>query len=188
MRGRDKLNKYRILISFSVFLASILPKNVLLYCYRNFDMIRGNIGIFLRFVIVKNVAASCGENVSIHKACHVYNLDQIHFGDNISIHSLCYIDGFGGLVIGSDTSIAHGVSIMSSTHNYSNYGINIKDQGVIKKFTEIGNNVWIGAKAMIIGGIKIEDRTIIGASAVVTKNVMSNTIVAGNPAKTIKSF
>ena len=50
----------------------------------------------------------------------------------------------------------------------------------------IGNSVWIGAGATILKGVTIGDNAIIGAGAVVTKDVKANTIVAGNPAKTIK--
>ena len=52
----------------------------------------------------------------------------------------------------------------------------------------IGNNVWIGDKATILGGVSIGDNVIVGANSVVTKNVLSNTIVAGVPAKVVKSI
>jgi len=51
---------------------------------------------------------------------------------------------------------------------------------------EIGNDVWIGAKTTIFGGVKIGDGSVIGACSVVTKDVEPYTIVAGNPAKFIK--
>ena len=52
--------------------------------------------------------------------------------------------------------------------------------------TEIGNDVWIGHGAIILGGVKIGDGAIIAAGSVVTKDVPSMTIVGGNPAKVIK--
>ena len=52
----------------------------------------------------------------------------------------------------------------------------------------IGNNVWIGDKVTILGGVVIGDNVIIAANAVVVKNVLSNTIVAGVPAKVVKSI
>lgn len=52
----------------------------------------------------------------------------------------------------------------------------------------IGNNVWIGDKVTILGGVHIGDNVIIGANSVVTKDVPSNTIVAGIPAKIIKQL
>lgn len=50
----------------------------------------------------------------------------------------------------------------------------------------IGNNVWIGAHATILPGINIGNNAVIAAGAVVTKDVLANTVVAGNPAKIIK--
>ncbi|WP_417533387.1 type B chloramphenicol O-acetyltransferase [Marinobacterium stanieri] len=52
--------------------------------------------------------------------------------------------------------------------------------------TVIGNDVWIGAEAMIMPGIKVGDGAVIGSRALVTKNVEPYTIVGGNPAKVIK--
>lgn len=52
----------------------------------------------------------------------------------------------------------------------------------------IGNNVWIGDKVTILGGVHIGDNVIIAANAVVTKDILSNTIVAGVPAKVVKSI
>lgn len=50
----------------------------------------------------------------------------------------------------------------------------------------IGNNVWIGAGAIVLPGVTISDNSIIGAGSVVTKDVPRNCVVAGNPAKIIK--
>lgn len=51
----------------------------------------------------------------------------------------------------------------------------------------IGNNVWIGAGAIVLPGVTIGDNAVVGAGSVVTKNVEANTVVAGDPAKPIKS-
>ena len=52
----------------------------------------------------------------------------------------------------------------------------------------IGKNVWIGSHAIILKGVQIGDNAFIGAGAVVTKNVEPNSVVVGNPARTIKRF
>ncbi len=57
----------------------------------------------------------------------------------------------------------------------------------VKLNTVIGNNCFIGTRAIILPGVKIGDEVIVGAGAVVTKDVPSNCIVAGNPAKVIKT-
>lgn len=54
------------------------------------------------------------------------------------------------------------------------------------KRVKLGNNVWIGSNVTILPGVTIGDNAIVGAGSVVTKDVLKNTIVAGNPAKIIK--
>lgn len=188
MRGRDKLKKYSIIIKLLIFIFSLFPKEFLHFFFKKVDNFRGNFGILIRYILLKNIALDCGENVSIHRGCYIFNIDKISFGENVSIHPMCYIDGLGGIFIGNDTSIAHGVTIMSSTHTFSDKKILIKDQLVSKHFTSIGDNVWIGAKSVIIGGVNISNRVIIGASSTVTKDIESNVIVAGIPARIIKNF
>ena len=52
----------------------------------------------------------------------------------------------------------------------------------------IGNNVWIGGSAIVLGGVVIGDNTIIGAGSVVVKDIPSNSIAVGNPCKVIKKI
>lgn len=83
--------------------------------------------------------------------------------------------------IGNNVAISHDVLIMDFDGHSINAG---KDTGIP---IIIGNNVWIGSKAIILKGVTIGDGAIIAAGSVVTKEVPSGTIVAGNPAKVIKS-
>lgn len=73
--------------------------------------------------------------------------------------------------IGDNVTIYHNVTIAEENKN---------------KVTIIGDNVVIGTGAVILNNVKIESGAIIGANSVVTKDVKSNEIVAGNPAKVIK--
>lgn len=82
--------------------------------------------------------------------------------------------------IGDDATISENVVIMDSdVHNIC--GTN-KTAPI-----EIGNHVWIGIGAIILKGVHIGDNAVIAAGSVVTHDVPSNTVVAGNPAKVIKS-
>jgi len=53
---------------------------------------------------------------------------------------------------------------------------------------KIGDNVWIGMNAVILKGVTIGENSVVAAGAVVTKSIPANTIVAGNPAVTVKKF
>ena len=106
------------------------------------------------------------------------------------------------LIIGKFCAIATGVKFIMSSANhkmdsFSSYPFFIFKRGWEKDFdmnslpykgdTVVGNDVWIGYDATIMPGVHIGDGAIIGAKSVVTKNVPAYTIVAGNPAKIIRT-
>jgi virginiamycin A acetyltransferase len=100
--------------------------------------------------------------------------------------------GRGKITIGNYSSLAKDVSmIISADHDYTGlttysfYEIE-KPNGRDRDFVAIGHDVWIGMEAMIMGGVKIGNGAVVGARAVVTKDVPPYAIVAGNPAKIIK--
>ena len=186
-RGRDKFQKSKWLIDILVTIISLLPKSLRKYLFQLFNNVKGILGIGIRYVLIKTIALEVGDNVSIYPGVYLLEIENLVLGDNVSIHPMCYIDASGGIKIGSDVSIAHGSTVLSSTHNYEKQSIPIKDQGIKLKKTIIEDNVWIGSKATILFGITIGYGSIIGASTVVTKNVPTNSIMAGIPGKIIKN-
>lgn len=112
---------------------------------------------------------SCYENVIIGKRCS--------FGGNIMLNA------HDKIVIGDDCLIAYGVVINTAGHDYT---AEIMNQSFYSKPVQIGSNVWLGANALILPGVTIEDGAVVGAGAVVTKDVPRNAIVVGNPAKIVK--
>ena len=83
-----------------------------------------------------------------------------------------------GVIIHSNAKIGSNVKIEANVVIGGNFG---------KGIPTIGNNVFIGAGAIIIGNVKVGDNCVIGAGAVVTKDVLPNTVVGGVPAKAIKN-
>lgn len=86
-----------------------------------------------------------------------------------------------GIHIGENTLVAGGVTILSHDHCKR---VNNNQPFLIDTF--IGRNCFIAVGAIILPGVKIGDEVIVGAGAVVTKDVPSNTVVAGNPARIIR--
>lgn len=94
---------------------------------------------------------------------------------------------YPNVYIGAYSLLANDVSIVGADHDFSKVGVPIVFSGreVIPK-TIIGNDVWIGAHAIVMAGVEIGDGAIIAAGSVVTKDVQAYTIVGGIPAKKIK--
>ncbi|HBK28739.1 MAG TPA: acetyltransferase [Parabacteroides sp.] len=99
-------------------------------------------------------------------------------GVNGSVH--------GPLRIGENVMMGPDVTILSQTHNIERTDIPMGKQGMREAEVIIGNDVWIGMRSIIMPGVKIGDGAVIGAGAVVTKDVPDYAIVGGVPARIIK--
>lgn len=186
MRGRDKFKKYkRLIILLSDFYGLFSAKALT----RKLAAIRkssSTIALVKRYALLRNMAKSIGDNVSVFSDVYLLNPKNMKIGNNVSIQPMVYIEAFGGVSIGNDVSIAEGVSIFSVNHGFSEISIPIKDQELVPLPIVIEDNVWIGAKATILGGVTLSSGTIVAAGAVVHDSTEKNAIVAGVPAKTIK--
>ena len=92
----------------------------------------------------------------------------------------------GGVQIGNDVSIAHGVSILSTSHTFEKNDVPIKYQPIKLSETIISNDVWIGCGVVILAGIKIGGGCVIGANSTVTNSIEDYAVAVGSPAKVIK--
>lgn len=95
----------------------------------------------------------------------------------------------GNISIGENTLLASDITIVSENHgNDPESALPYGKQDLICKDVNIGSGSWIGEKVIILPGISIGDKTIIGAGSVVTKNIPDYCIAVGNPAKIIKKY
>ncbi len=145
------------------------------------------LGIALRWVLVRRLARRCGDCVAIHENVYLFRLEHAELGDNVSVHPMCYLDATGGLAIGDDVSIAHGVTVLTTEHDYTLPGTTIRDAPVKAAPVAIGSDVWIGAGARILAGVTLGDHVVVGAGAVVTRSVAPKEVVAGVPARPLPS-
>ncbi len=98
----------------------------------------------------------------------------------------CTLAALESLVIGEDCLLAEMVSIRDHDHCFDRLEIPIREQGAVSSPVVIGKNVWLGAKVTVLKGVTIGDNAIVGAGAVVTKNIPENAICAGVPARVIR--
>lgn len=107
---------------------------------------------------------------------------NIHLGENVFINSGCRFQDQGGIWIGSGSLIGHNVVIATLNHDLDPEN----RQALHPKPVHLGENVWVGAGAIIVPGITVGDGAVIGAGSVVTRDVETRTVVAGNPARPIR--
>ena len=94
----------------------------------------------------------------------------------------------GPVTIGNHVNLAQGVTVTAINHNFTEKDLRIDEQGVSTSPVTIGDDIWIGANAVILPGVTIGNHTVVAAGAVVTKDVPPHTLVAGVPAKIIKEL
>jgi acetyltransferase-like isoleucine patch superfamily enzyme len=98
----------------------------------------------------------------------------------------CTISAYQHVSIGRECVIADRVMLIDFDHGMVEVERPIRLQGIYKRDVRVGNNVWIGYGACILRGVTIGDNAVIGTSAVVTKDVPANAVVAGVPARIIR--
>ena len=139
-----------------------------------------------RYFLVKRIIKKCGKEVVVKDKCHFGNGSKLTVG---SYSQLGQNARFGGeIIIGDYVMMGPDVVIMAVTHDVSDTSKPMihPSNPSIEKPVEIGNNVWIGTRVIIMPGVKIGSNTIIGAGSVVTKSFSGNSVIAGVPAKLIK--
>ena len=94
----------------------------------------------------------------------------------------------GPVKIGDNVNLAQGITVTALNHNFNDPSKRIDEQGVSTNAVTIGNDIWIGANAVILPGVSIDNHSVVAAGAVVTKDVPAHTLVAGVPAKVIKEI
>ena len=164
---------------------------LLIYCYLEIflnlfpDFYIGN---KIRRCFYKYYFFEVGKGLIVNVNCHFEVPSGITIGENCSFNRSCWVSGGGSLKIGNDVIFGPKVIIHTANHNYFDQTKPIRLQGHSFKEVIINNNVWVGAGAIILPGVTINSNSIIAAGAVVSKDVPSNVIAGGVPARVIKEI
>ncbi len=109
----------------------------------------------------------------------------VHIGAGSSVGQGTIIYGHGGVTVGNNVMIAGQGFIVASSHNTDDPGVAMAQQGFSARGITIEDNVWIGAGARILDGVTIGAGAIVGANAVVNRDVAAGTVVGGVPARVL---
>jgi galactoside O-acetyltransferase len=159
----------------------------------------------------------CGRSVYIDSGCRLHaSLASIELGDNTRVMRAAYLcsyvsnakagegivtgkscwigvgavlaSGQGGIFLGDNVLIAPQAILATGNHDFQNINLPAIEQEYQGKPIHIGNNVWIGAHAVVLGGATIGEHSVIAAGSVVTKDIEPYTVAAGIPAVTLRKI
>lgn len=137
----------------------------------------------IRAFLTKKIVDRTGDNINIEKGA-VFSRRLI-IGNNSGLGVNC--SAVGPITIGDNVMVGPDVIIFTRNHRHDRTDKPMNEQGYEDyKEVKIGNDVWIGARAVIMPGVEVGNGVIIGACSVVTKDIPDYVVVAGNPAKIVK--
>ena len=139
-----------------------------------------------RTAILKSLFAETGDCLYIEPPFHCDYGCHIHVGENFYANYDLIILDVCDVYIGNNVFLAPRVGIYAAGHPIDKDVRNMQLE--FGKPIHIGNDVWIGYEAVILPGVTIGDGAVIGCRAVVTKDVPPNTVVAGVPARVVRTI
>jgi maltose O-acetyltransferase len=145
----------------------------------------GKLSKAIRYFCCKHIFASIGKYVNVERGAYFGTGFQLQIGNYSGLGKHCRVPA--NLVVGNYVMMGRNVVIYNINHRFEDSTLPMMFQGITaKQKTVIGDDVWIGERVMVMAGKNIESHAIIGAGAVVSKDVPAWAIAGGNPIKVIK--
>lgn len=130
-----------------------------------------------------------GAFTQIMGTAHLSRVGQYFvMGDNTGCGEFCYFGAAGGIAIGKNVVIGQYVSMHAQNHVFADPSKLICDQGTVEKGIIVGDDCWIGAKATILDGARIGHHSVVAAGAVVRGEFPPYSLLAGVPARVVRSL
>ena len=139
-------------------------------------------------IITQNASIYLGDRTTIGAYARIQAVQgDIRLGENCTLQQFSMISGYSaGILIGDNVRIGAHTLIIGSNHIIDGRDTPIWKKGSTSLGIKINNDTWIGSNVTILDGVEIGEGCVIAAGAVVTKNVLPFTIMAGVPAKLIR--
>lgn len=138
----------------------------------------------VRALLAELTGAPIDETVTLFPPFHTDFGRRIRIGARVFINAGCRFQDQGGISIGDDCLIGHGAVLATLDHDLAPSRRGDMHPAPIT----IGRNVWIGASATVLPGVTIGDDAVVGAAAVVTKDVPPRSVVVGSPARVVRTL
>ena len=120
-----------------------------------------------------------GSKIRVHEG-------EVSIGAKSVLGQDCTISAFQGVSIGRECIIADRVMLIDFDHGVVEVERPIRKQGIYKRDVRVGHNVWIGYGVCVLRGVSVGDNSVLGTSAVITRDVPANAVVAGIPGRVIR--
>ena len=136
---------------------------------------------------MREVFAACGENCYIELPFHAnWGGKNVHFGSMVYANfGLTLVDD-GQIYVGDKVLFGPNVTVATASHPIDP---ELRARGLqFVKDVHIGENVWIGAGAVIVPGVRIGKNSVIGAGSVVTRDIPENVVAVGNPCRVLREI
>lgn len=138
-----------------------------------------------RTLFAQLIGKPVDDSVLLIPPFHTTGGANIRIGRNVFINQNCTFYDLGGIDIADEVMIGPNVSLITSGHPLEP---SRRRDGVTAAPIVIERNVWIAAGATVIGGVTIGENSVVAAGSVVTRDVLPNTLVGGNPARLIRQI
>lgn len=139
-----------------------------------------------RTELLQTLFASTGKNIVIEPTFRCDYGSNIHIGENFFANFDCIILDVCPVTIGSDVLLGPRVCLYTASHPLDP---DVRRSGLeYGSPIHIGDNVWIGGSSVINPGVSVGDHSIIGSGSIVTRDIPSHVVAAGNPCKVIRSL
>ncbi|MEV1290354.1 sugar O-acetyltransferase [Micromonospora sp. NPDC049679] len=139
-----------------------------------------------RLGVLRELLGSLGEGTEIRPPLHCDYGYQIHIGARTFINFNAVMLDVAPITIGDDVQVGPNVQFLTPTHPVEAEPRRAKFEAA--QPITVGNNVWLGGGVIILPGVSIGENTVVGAGAVVTKDLPANVVAVGNPARVVRTL
>jgi len=136
--------------------------------------------------LLADLFGSVGSEVEVRAPVYVDYGTNVHVGSRVFLNYGCQLIDVASITIGDDTQIGTNVQLLTPVHPLE--ADRRRDKWESAEPIVVGRNVWLGGGVIVCPGVSIGDDTVVGAGAVVTRDLPSGVLAVGNPARMVRTL